>query len=398
MKPSWIDTELIAGRILHPTTDAENSVELFQAIALLNGSTRFKRTSEVETLMQLVGEHQHYVFVLVDGLGLMLRDRYPDGGFLSTALRGTLHSVFPSTTAVALTSLATAEWPAGHGLSGWWTYFPRHAQVLAPLRWSERGTDAPGETLGMHVGSEILAPPASPDFTSQTAIVFPREIRGGSYGAWAHGSSRARHYRRIESIPRLVRSVIRRAGERTHTYVYIPSVDSLCHRTGVASDAVSAEVARVDRMLGKLRDRLPENVRMIVTADHGLVDVPKQRQFTLEESDPIMEHLLCGPSGEPRSPVFHLKPGREEHFRHAFRQHSAAEFFQLHTPAELHAAGLLGKREMSAAAAENWGNLVGLSSEPVTLEYTTEEQGSVGFTGFHGGLLPDEIRVPLFVS
>lgn len=398
MENSWLETELSAGRILHPTREMENSVELFRALATLCGSTRFAQTPQIDRLMDRVGEHRHYVFVLVDGLGIMLKDRFPVGGFFASTLSQTLHSVFPSTTAVALTSLATAEWPARHGLPGWWTYFPEHDRVLAPLRWSERGTGSAGEALGMRVEKEIPAAPAARDFTSESAIVFPREIRGGAYGAWAHSGSGARHYRRVEAIPRLVTSILNRSRSRTHTYVYIPSVDSLCHKVGVADGAVTAEVARVDRMLTRLRDRLPGNVRIVVTADHGLVDVPEDRQFTLDASDPLMRHLRTGPTGEPRTPVFHIKEGHEDGFRAAFAGHPAGPFFHLHTTASLHKKGLLGKADMSAAALRNWGDLIGLSSEPVILEYTTSEHGAVGFTGFHGGLLPDEMRVPLFLA
>ncbi len=398
MQTSWLETEMAAGRILHPTQSAENSVELFQALALLNGATRFERTPNVEKLMRLIGEVRHYVFVLVDGLGMMLQDRYPPGGFFAAHLAHTLYSVFPSTTTVALTSLATAEWPAQHGLPGWWTYFPRHDRVLAPIRWMERGTNTAGEEFGMTVSPEIAAAPISGEFASRSAIVFPHDIRGGAYSSWAHGSSPARYYRRVGAIPRLVRSPIRHARDATHTYVYIPSVDALCHRAGVASDAVTEEVARVDRTLLRLRKKLPPAVRIIVTADHGLVDVPPERRLTLPSTDPLMEHLRCGPTGEPRTPVFHLKPGHEGAFRRDFAGHPAAEFFTLHTPAELHASGLLGKTEMSATAVANWGDVVGLSSQPVVLEYTAENHKSVGFTGFHGGLLPDEIRVPLFLA
>jgi hypothetical protein len=73
------------------------------------------------------------LLLVVDGLGLRyLRDAHP-GSTLRQYLRGGLTSVFPSTTATAITTFMTGLAPAQHGLTGWHMYLEEIDAVGAVL-------------------------------------------------------------------------------------------------------------------------------------------------------------------------------------------------------------------------------------------------------------------------
>src|SRR5690242_10315189 len=88
------------------------------------------------------------VLIVIDGLGADRLARHYNGSTLHRHLHGTLTSVFPSTTATAITTFLTGLAPAQHGLTGWHMYFPDVATVGSVLPLRTRRTDQPLTALG----------------------------------------------------------------------------------------------------------------------------------------------------------------------------------------------------------------------------------------------------------
>lgn len=393
-----LDHAFESGRLSHPLRGVANSVELFRAMALLSGVRNFRKTPGIETLSDLIGPHDHYLFVLVDGLGMNLRDRFPPDGFFATALQTDIRSVFPSTTSVALTSLATGLWPAEHGLTGWWTHFPEHRRVIAPLIFTERGTHLPCERLGLTVEDLIPASPILGSFFRNPASYLPRAITGGRYATWSRDGTPIRAFRSFAHLRRMAKRDMASVRGPSYRYLYLLTVDKLSHKHGIGSPEVAAEVRRIDRLLVRLRETLPMSVRIVVTADHGLVDVPPERHFTWRDDDAVCAHVIGGQSGEGTTPVFHVKPGHDEAFLTEFARTSAAQSFTLYRPDELAERGLYGPEPLSEGARLHLGDYVGISVEPARLEYVPPGADPVNHIGVHGGLRPAEVDIPLFVA
>lgn len=393
-----LESAFESGTLSHPLRGEANGVELFRALALLSGAGLDDSTPGVEALRSRVGHHDHYFFVLVDGLGMNLRGFFPAGGFLESSLAGEIRSPFPSTTAVALTSLATGLWPAEHGLTGWWTHFPEHKRTIAPLIFLERATRTHGSRLGLSIEDLISARPVVGSFFRNTASFLPREITGGAYALWSRSGTPILPFRSNRHLRRLVQRDRRTLSGPSYRYLYILTVDALCHRYGTRSEQVAKEVARVDTLLSRIRSNLPASVRMVVTADHGLVDVPSERTFLLQDADPLTSHLLGGQSGEGRTPVFHVKPGHREAFLEQFERSAAAEHFSLHSPDDLAGMGLYGPHPLSEAAKLHLGDYVGISRDAVRFEYVPVGTDPIRHRAVHGGLLPEEMNVPLCIA
>ncbi|HKJ86148.1 MAG TPA: alkaline phosphatase family protein, partial [Spirochaetia bacterium] len=358
-----------------------------------------RASDNASELGDAIGHHDHYLFVLVDGLGVSLQDRFPRGGFFTTSLARPLNSVFPSTTAVALTSLATAAWPAEHGITGWFTYFPEHRRVIAPLLFRERATDIAGGEIGLGMNDLVTEKPVLGSFFRTVASVLPKEISTGEYATWSRAGTPIVPYRSFEHARRILTRLYRRPAGPTYTYLYLLTVDKLSHVHGSSSDEVAAEVRRVDGMLARVRESIPPSVRMIVTADHGLVDVPRERHYELHDDDPLARHLLAGQTGEAAAPVFHVEPGTDEQsFLDAFTAHPASASFSLFRTSELARRGVYGPVPLSDAASLHLGDYVGIATDPATLEYVPDGRTAVAHVGVHGGLRPGEIQVPLFLA
>ena len=162
------------------------SLDLFRALAALCGVERADLGPDGRALVEEIGESEHYLFVLVDGLGINQTANFPPGGFFETTFRRELHSVFPSATAVALTSLATCESPATHGVTGWHTYYPEYSRVMTPLLYAERGTGYRGSALGLEVDDLVNGRVQVTGFRRRSCAFLPQHITEG-YAVWARG-------------------------------------------------------------------------------------------------------------------------------------------------------------------------------------------------------------------
>src|SRR4051812_31893983 len=82
---------------------------------------------------------RNVILLIIDGLGDNLLMRRGAGGELARRRKRAITSVFPSTTASAITTSYTGRTPAEHGLTGWFTYFAEAGCVCAPLPFKSRG-------------------------------------------------------------------------------------------------------------------------------------------------------------------------------------------------------------------------------------------------------------------
>ncbi len=398
---AWLDKQLSTGALRSPLDRNEaNSVDLARAMAFLAGDPDQEQSDSVghvSRLVQAIGAFDQYVFVLADGFGRKLLPAAPRGGFFQTAEAIPIRSVFPSTTAVALTSLASGRWPAEHALTGWWTHFVDRGRVIAPLPFVERGSGDGHDKLGFGLDDVMQVSPAARRFTRSFVHLVPKKVKGGAFSVW-QARDTAEAYRTFWGARRIVCRSLRDTKDASYLYWYVPDIDSNSHEHGVGSEKVARAIARLDKALLRLRRRLPPSARIVVTADHGLIDVPADRQLLMHEDDPLMDHLVVGPTGEATTPVFHIKRGHKTAFLDAFAAHAAGRHFRLFRPQTLSGFGLYGPDPLSKAAERNLGHFVGIAGEAVSLEYIPPGGEPHRFIGWHGGLRPEEMQVNVYLA
>ena len=137
------------GALLHPLKDRPGLVDFSRALYSLIGVPGLDAAGSVRELAAEIGEARHYVLVLIDGLGMNMLERCPDAGLLKKHYRLELRSVFPSTTAAALASLATADYPSRHALTGWFVRLPDYGLTATVLPFVERFSEKPLADFGV---------------------------------------------------------------------------------------------------------------------------------------------------------------------------------------------------------------------------------------------------------
>ena len=88
-------------------------------------------------------------------------------------------------------------------------------------------------------------------------------------------------------------------GQRTLVYAYERELDHTGHAQGCGSAAWLDQLARIDTMLARLREALPSDVVLLVTGDHGMVDVPPDRRLVIED-EPELAAGVSVVAGEAR--------------------------------------------------------------------------------------------------
>ncbi len=390
--------------ILHPLERSPNSIDLIRTLATLCGYREFKETHWIKSLKRDLlarpihgRKPEHFLFILIDGLGMNLSPHFPPGGFFTTYFSRELRAVFPTTTACAVTSLVTGEWPGVHGLTGWFTYLPDRERTVLILPFVERTTEKPLGELGMTMSSILTARSLFPQLEREVCTFLPQHLKRGEYSRWAHGDSPIIGYRTISSGLTAAADYIGEREGPSFSFFYIPDTDTAQHEQGTGGARVKRLVRNLDSALLDLRARLGNDVCMVVSADHGLVDVPPERQLHLSEEDPLLRYLVAPPAGEAAMPIFHVRPGLEKKFEEFFTS-SYGALMQLVSISDAEALGLFGADGISPVMRSRLGNFIGIASEPVALEYLAPGQKPKNHLAFHGGLQPDVMRVPLFIA
>ncbi len=246
------------------------------------------------------------VLFVVDGLGAIpLRAHRGHARFLAGAMarRDVARSVFPSTTAAALTSLLTGAWPGEHGLVGYRVLDPQRGVLANQLNGYERDGLDPDAWQRCETVFERAAVSGMRPF----AVSLDKYAGTGLTRAIMRGAEFVGEKDLAQRV--LVAIALAERHEGALVYCYLPEVDQAGHKYGVASDRWVDALERVDGALAAA-GRLPDGVGAIITSDHGMVDVPRHRHVLLREGDPRLDgvaHL----GGEPRLLHVYAEPGRD---------------------------------------------------------------------------------------
>ena len=384
-----------AGRLLRPDPAKAGTVHLARALAALCGASLTLNPPERQ-IAAAIGDAEHYVFVLADGLGLNLVDVLPPSSFLRKHGALELASTFPSSTAPALTSIATGLWPAQHGVPAWLVYLRERGLHTVTLPFTERFSGRPLGEFRLEAGDLFTCPPLWAALPGDTMLLLHQRIAGSAYTRYASGGRPILPYTSLSSAVEAICSRVRSAAAPTFTYLYYSAVDTAVHAHGPGSRQVAAEVVELDERLDGLAQDLPENARLVVSADHGGYDVGPRQKLLLRPDDELSSCLLTPPAGEPPTPLFHVRPGREADFAATFRR-TAGDAFVLLTPDEVEALRLLGPDLLSPTTRARIGDFMALSAAGESVVYAPDT-AIVNMKGFHGGLSPTEVRIPLILA
>ncbi len=341
------------------------------------------------------GAPQCLVFLLVDGLGDIFLQRHGAGSALLAHRMRRLTSVFPSTTACAVTTMLTGLAPAAHGLTGWFIHDRRFGGVLAPL------------PMKMRAGDEIQDDGSLPERLFPYDNLFMARYRPSVQVAPRHTAfspfSR-RHgrgagmipYNGLDDLVEAIETACASFGSNGgYVYAYYPFFDTCSHDYGCESEEAIDEFRHVDEAFQRLLERLDAHkVDIVVSADHGFVDSPGELHLDLNTM-PEMLSLLTSPLfGERRAAFCRVRHGAETDFERLAGESLSGKGVCVRSSVLLE-AGLFGPGPLHPSIHERIGDYALLMEPGWTVYDTLPGEHPPPMIGVHGGLTPQEMWVPL---
>jgi type I phosphodiesterase/nucleotide pyrophosphatase len=347
--------------------------------------------SDVLELASATGKIRQAALVLIDGLGFHLLPEAaassPELADLLAARHTTvrrLQAPFPSTTPTSLVTLGTGRLPGAHGVLGFTVRVPGTDRVLTHITWR----DDPAQQWQPE--PRLLGEAARQGLS--TVTVSDPAYAGSGLTRAAYGAARYRGTKPGRTSADAIATEL--ADGTALVYGYHAALDTAAHRHGIDSRQWRAEARRVGTFLTRIADRLPAGAALIVTADHGGLDVPPQARFDIDTD----QRLAAGVelvAGEPRVRYLHVADGAAEDVAAAYRAVLGPTADVYHRD-ELIELGWFGP--VPPAHRERIGDLVVVCREPVVVLATQHEPPAVAtLVGFHGAATPVETEIPLLV-
>jgi len=396
---TWFDE----GRLMRPRSMPLGWVDLSRALALHCGGLDDDGSADLTGARTIAGDvlagADHLVLVLVDGMGDEQVSTYVTDGPIARHRVGTLQSVFPASTAPAVTSLATGVHPSRHGVPAWWVELTDWGLTAEVLPFCERFTRRPLEEFGCGPETVFPVPSLVAGYQTRSCAVTLLPYVGSATSWYTRGGTTGIGYDSLEDGVDAVVDHVAAAvadGVPSYTYWYLPQYDKICHVRGVAAEPSVQTLLDIDEAVAALVDRLDGRARVVVTADHGQVDVRDDRTWVLEDGHELLYPLAAPPSGEPSVPVFRVRPDHEAEFVERFED-CFGEALALLSVDDAETLELFGPGPLAPVTRQRLGTFVALGPEATALYYAPSGTTPFFLAGVHGGMTTTEMVVPLAV-
>lgn len=325
--------------------------------------------------------------LLVDGLGW---HQLPvASGFAPTlaSLEGrALTCGFPSTTPTSLVTIGTGVPPGAHGVVGFFLNIPGTDRVLSHIRWDSDPDPSewqPVDPVFVRASAAGISP----------VVVSRPEFEGSGLSVAAYRGAAFRGATGPDEVASAVLGALS-SSPRSLVYAYHGDVDRTGHDYGIDSPQWREAVADVDRMIRMIAEGLPPDAALLITADHGQLNIPADRRIDMA-NDPRLRAGVRVVAGEPRVRYLHTEPGAAFDVQAAWRTILGPAAW-VGSREEAVGQGWYGRVSFDALA--RIGDVVAiLRDDWVVLATGLEPAPIARMVAFHGSYTPAEMEIPLLV-
>ncbi len=319
------------------------------------------------------------VLLVLDGLGWdQLQARRHLMPTVAAFEGGPITTVAPSTTAAALTSIATALPPGEHGIIGY--RMAVDGEVFNSLRWGTPKRPDARKTIPPR-----MLQPYEPFLGHQPVLVTKAEFRRSGFTDAHLRGGRLVGYRTtavmVHEIARMVRE-----GEQS-VYAYYDGVDKVAHEYGLGTE-YEAELAFADRLVADVLAAVPAGTSVMVTADHGQVDCGTDATAV----HPEVAGLTALLSGEARFRWLHATDGAGDDLLAAAREYHGHHAW-VYSLDELVEDRWFGTRDLTDEVRGRLGDVALLPIEDIGFA-DPDDTGPFELIGRHGSATSAEMLVP----
>ena len=343
-----------------------------------------------------IADARHVVLLVIDGLGQAQLDSGPAPA-LRASLRGTMTSVFPSTTASAVTTFLTGLAPAEHAVTGWFTWLRELDSIIAPLPFTTRAGGTDLVSLGVSPTDVFIGPNVFERVRADCHAVQPADLVDSAYSRAHTRGAAPRGFEGLDALADSILDTIRHARRRTYVSAYWPVLDTLSHEFGASSTRARRHLAQIDMHFERLQAALAgSGTLLVVTADHGFVDIRPESRLDADLIPgfaPMLARPLCG---EPRVAYCYVRDDcREDFVERAVEGLDGAA--RVVDSASMIDDGWFGLADPHPRLRERVGDYALVMQDGYAIRDRVADEKPFLHIGVHGGVSREEMQVPLVV-
>ena len=322
------------------------------------------------------------IVVMIDGLGY--ENLLHNSGFMRNHLgeNDFAHCGFPSTTTSSIASFSTGVEASEHGLFGY-SIFNRSTEETVNLL---SGLDK------YSVLEYARVEPISARSSVKVHAVTLEEYAETGFTAATMAGARHHFAPQFEQRLELARSIAN-SEPGSLVYVYIPELDKEAHRSGVGGSNWAQLFADVDRAIQMTVSKLGSSNGLLVTGDHGIVDVASSNHIFLDDY-PGLTARLQNVCGDPRATYIYLNDPDEVNAA----KNQLCEFLRgralVVEPRELVDQGYWSQSLLDED--DLIPDLVLIATDDIAIFHRQFSKAtSMKMVGHHGSITETEIKVPV---
>lgn len=345
---------------------------------------------EVEKVLSK--NYKNVVFMVFDGMGLdALEKNLKPTDFLNQNIQAELTSVVPSTTTAAMTAYYAGKSPFEHGWLGWSLYFKEYGRCIDTFINTDSHT---GEKLDLpHAGHELMGYEHVCDqieaITSHKVKAYMVEPNHIEYKGKNQKIGIEDAVGFFESVEKLCQK-----DEEKFIFAYWNDPDKTMHTAGCYSEQTKAKLQEINDLLKALSEKM-EDTLILVSADHGLIDV--ENKTYLNDYPELTDCFLIPPFIEGRLMSFFIREDLRDVFKKRFNELFSNDFI-LFTRQEAIEMQLFGPGKPHKKTFDFIGDFIACATGHKLFDYMPlTKTKKFEFTATHAGLTREEMLVPLVI-
>ena len=365
------------------------------------------------------GKFKKIIVLLIDGFGYeqWLKNYKHHEFFRKITEKGKLvplTSVFPSTTAAAMTSVHTGLTPQEHTLNEWYVYFKEADMILASL---------PFMPLDKKLNDKFKKMKLSPRILFRGKSVYSKLKKRGikpfafadstysdsSYSKMVYKGSKITPFINSSDMVVKLRKAVNKEKGRAYFLAYFGDVDMMSHEYGPNTEEYKAELSTFSNLikrelLEKIDKKTAKETLLIVTADHGQLNTRPKKTIYLNGYKKLVRNFKKSrkgrsilPSGGPRDMFLHIREDKvDEVFKYLSKK--LGKKAKIMKTSDAFEKGLFGIGKPKKEFIERVGNILILPNKNETIWYRHVKGWKFKFLGHHGGLTREEMLIPFAVA
>ncbi len=342
--------------------------------------------------------HDNVVLMVIDGLGYDFLKKNGGDKLFGNNIRGKITSVFPSSTTAAIPAFLTGDSSKQHGMIGWYSYLKEFGTIVIPLKYRAKIKNEVDLSELADIRNVFNIKPLFNKLKVKSYVIQPNEIINSAFSKVAGGKAKRIGYKSMNSYFKVMSKIIHSNKNKKYIYAYYSEHDSLSHKKGANSLEVLRHFSKLSKKINSFVKSLNgTNTMVIITADHGEIDIPASRRILMNDHPKLKEMLLMPLCGESRFAYCYVKNLRYRDFE-KYVKSKMNHCCNIYKSKDLLKNNLFGLFEEHKSLRDRMGDFVIIMKDNYAifdkLFYQDEQKYHLGE---HRGLSSQELYVPLLV-